>query len=535
MSRSVAAIAAGLAAVLLFGSPAGSRAEEPAAKEKAASKPAVAAEAVFDLQEVSAFETMTQGGGWNPLVRGQSAECKTEPDPEVKAYPKLKSKRPLYGEVTFDASRTDPKAGMKFHFVLDASEEVPAPAAASEKGPAEKPPADKPPAKEAAAKEGAKEGSSSSKETAARPIKPPAPKYDRLYFDLNRDLDLTNDPVLTPRKDPPSGSSPAGWTGQFLVFDDLTVPFDHGPGAGQRPFRIMPRSMVSDDDYAAMYFVATVARKGKIRIGSREYEAVLAQPYLLTGRFDRPGMGLFLTAAGSPGEREYWWGADELCAVRVVDGQLYTLSATPAGDKLTVKPYRGDFGTFAVGPGKRDVKELSVTGAIRSPGTALPLGRPFASGPSDKACQHKVPVGDYLPTYLHVVFGRLRITISENYHSDGRPRDRADRPLVFGMKVRKDKPFVLDFANKPDVMFASPAQHKVFKPGDEVRVAAVLVDPALDFMIRNLDDSTRKQKVTYNRSDGKEESYERSLSLDPIVTITSSSGKKVAMGKMPFG
>ena len=35
--------------------------------------------------------------------------------------------------------------------------------------------------------------------------------------------------------------------------------------------------------------------------------------------------------------------------------------------------------------------------------------------------------------------------------------------------------------------------------------------------------------------DGKEARYERALSLDPVVTITDSAGKKVAEGTMPFG
>jgi hypothetical protein len=102
------------------------------------------------------------------------------------------------------------------------------------------------------------------------------------------------------------------------------------------------------------------------------------------------------------------------------------------------------------------------------------------------------------------------------------------------MRVYKDKPFVLDFSNQPDVMFASPAQDQAFKRGDEVRVAAVLVDPKLDFMIRALDDTSRKQKETLQNA-GQEMTVERSLSLDPIVTISDSAGKAVFTGKMPFG
>ncbi len=91
---------------------------------------------------------------------------------------------------------------------------------------------------------------------------------------------------------------------------------------------------------------------------------------------------------------------------------------------------------------------------------------------------------------------------------------------------------MLDFAAKPDVMFASPAKDQRLKLGEELQVKAVLVDPVLDFMIRNLDDSTRKQTKDTN---GKALGYERNLSLDPIVLITRANGEKVAEGVMPFG
>ena len=103
------------------------------------------------------------------------------------------------------------------------------------------------------------------------------------------------------------------------------------------------------------------------------------------------------------------------------------------------------------------------------------------------------------------------------------------------MKIRKDAPFVLDFANKPDVVFASPAKDRIARPGDEVEVKAVLVDPVLDIMIRGLDDTRRTKKETVKPANGQEYRYERPLSLDPKVTISDSAGKTVAEGVMPFG
>ncbi len=47
-----------------------------------------------------------------------------------------------------------------------------------------------------------------------------------------------------------------------------------------------------------------------------------------------------------------------------VDGEIYTITTTPLGDKLKVKPYRGDFGIFKIGPGARDIKDISVQGSL---------------------------------------------------------------------------------------------------------------------------------------------------------------------------
>ncbi len=76
------------------------------------------------------------------------------------------------------------------------------------------------------------------------------------------------------------------------------------------------------------------------------------------------------------------------------------------------------------------------------------------------------------------------------------------RTRTYGIKIRKDEPFVLDFSNKPEVLFASPAKDKTFKPGEEISVKAVLVDPVLDIMIRRLNDTTRKKKETIKYGDG---------------------------------
>ena len=101
-------------------------AEQPPAKD-----------AVFKMDEVSAFDVKELGPYGSVNVGGQSAMCTPQPNPEVKAYPKLKSKQPLYGVVTFGGGSTlvtlgpappVPTSPVRHHFVLDESEQEAPPA-----------------------------------------------------------------------------------------------------------------------------------------------------------------------------------------------------------------------------------------------------------------------------------------------------------------------------------------------------------------------------------------------------------------------
>jgi hypothetical protein len=180
-------------------------------------------------------------------------------------------------------------------------------------------------------------------------------------------------------------------------------------------------------------------------------------------------------------------GADQLRAIHKIQGTHYRFSATPAGDKLFVRPYEGDFGTFRIGAGWRFILNKNVSGSLISKDAALAVGKGFERDWPKPTRSCSLPVGDYLPAMLTLTLGPLRISVSDNYHSDGKPRDRAGLPPVYGIKIRKDKPFVLDFSNKPDVIFASPAADLRLKPGEQLSVKAVLVDPELDIMIRGLE------------------------------------------------
>ena len=223
--------------------------------------------------------------------------------------------------------------------------------------------------------------------------------------------------------------------------------------------------------------------------------------------------------------------------MRLVDGQYYTTSTTPQGDKLTVKRYQGDFGILKIGPGNRTLGRLSIQGSLESRSTVLAVGLPggASSGALMPVPECRLPVGDYIPNYVTIEYGHLRLGISQNYHSDGKPQDIDRNTWAYGIKIREDETFVWDFSDPPDVMFANPARDQTYKRGDEITVKAVLIDPKLTIMIRDLVDTERKETKTYDSGNGQTGSYETDASLDPTVTITNAAGKQVAEGVMPFG
>ena len=429
--------------------------------------------------------------------------------------------------MAFDRNYLVPSSGLEFHFVIDESGED-----KNEEG--EREPG------------GAKEKSESLLGTLADALtgnaRPARARrrvdsaYDRLHFDFNRDLDLTNDPVVRLMDDPPQGTlRPGEKDSGARVFDYLDIPFDYGDEVGARPFRVLAKlqSFARGSGYVA--FVATVARKGRIRLGDHQFNAILSQSYSISGRFDRPYNSLRLTPVDDSSEPVLAWGPGVLCAMQELDGVLYRITSTPSGDKLTVAPYQGDFGTVTIDAGGRQVDKLGLGGMLMSDQWAMVM-MGSASDPFDleKLRQVRVPVGDYLPVRLAVDLGELTFSLSPNRFSGAASGDEP-RPPSFDLEVRKDKPLAIEFSEKPKVQFTNPTEGQTFKPGETVKVEAVLVEPALGMMISGLQDTTRKERditVTYQ---GKQVTIPRYATLDPTVVITDSSGKQVAEGKMPFG
>lgn len=471
-------------------------------------------EAVFDMKEISVLaEARTNEELAGELIEGANAFFDSDRSEEVKRYPPFKSPQPLYGTVTFGDDQFDAAGVVQVHLALDESS----------------------PQTAAPAESRSWLGSLFDRLLSRSPPTP-QPKYDRLYVDVNRDLDLTNDPALVPMKDP-AAVLPSGVAEERMrIFDYLTVSLDMGPELGSRPVRMLPVLSSVNGDFAFMTFVLPVARKGEVRVGNRQYTAYLMQQQTITGRFDRPFTRLRLVSGGSA-SRPTWRGGDMLCAMREEAGQLYRFRTTPAGDKLTVEPYRGDFGLLRVDAGGRKIDKLGAAGALygKDPPTVVSVGKMIHWFSAEKAREQRLPVGDYWPMRLEVGFGRLQLDLSPNRYSLKGDRPEPKTPS-FSIPIRKDKPCVLDFARKPTVAFVSPTRDAKIHPGDEIEIEAVLVDPVLDLMVTDIQDTTRKTRsFSITDDQGKPVEISQFASLNPAVTITDAAGKRVATGEMPFG
>jgi hypothetical protein len=434
----------------------------------------------YKLREVSVFDP-----GKDNFLRGQMCRCQDKPFSEVKHYPAFTSQAPIFGSVRFGARLDETNAGLLFYFAADESR-------------------------------GTGKG------------------YDRFYFDANRDLDLRNDPVAKLQLSPPDHGYKPNFSGIKAVADFDFLKVDLGTNNGSPDLvEIMPRLLLTGDDaqtYRYLFFVRTHLFEGDIRVAGEKFHAVLGDDYAISPSFDFPSTALVLSQGNSTFD---WWGGDRISAMHKVNGRFFSFSATQDGE-VTVHPYQGDLGIFEVGPGGQKMANtnFSSTGSFEARDWAVAVGGDIKDGRPIEASRCQVPVGDYLPEFLTLQFGRLQIQLSQNYHSEGKRQSRNGRPNVYGIAIRKDQPFVLDFSNQPEVMFTSPTNSQRVKAGDTLTVAAVLVDPKLDIMIRHLDDTLHKQTKD---AEGKPLGYERNLSLDPTVIITRANGDKVAEGVMPFG
>jgi hypothetical protein len=456
----------GILLVLTSASTGGSEPAEPTAQNSQTTGATSPNEITVALKEMPLWE-VTNPRVRDSFLRGQVTVVQ-KARPAQGKYPTFKSDAPLYGNILFGG----PDWRRSFRFALDDSQT----------------------------------GSG----------------YDLLYFDENEDLDLTND---KPRKPAPQSELLARRSSgvQETYFEPVPVTFDFG-SAGRQTLELLTYLRVYEGSTAQCSFVAARVHTGEFQTDGTSYQAFLGYRFSIRGPLDQSSAGLILVPPG--GQPASWWGGDELNATHLLGGRYYRFSCTPPGDKLSVRPYEGPLGILEVGAGGRTVENVVMRGSLRSKDSAVAVGEGLKDGWPQSARQCRIPVGDYYPTVLYVDLGHLRIMVSNNYHTNaqGQPSLRAP---VHGIAVRADKPYVLDFSHKPAVVFTEPAAGRPIKPGDAIRVKAVLIDPVLDVMVRRLN-------VTAPTSMGTAAAGPP-VSLDPKVTIARANGEIVAEGVMPFG
>ncbi len=514
-------------------------AEKGQAAEKEARKLDLTKPIEAELKEVPAFGKDEVGGRTRILnPGGPGVRCTPAPSNEVKAYPTLKSKRPLYGSITLDGNPYEPTAGVKYYFVLDESglaEKAAEPGQDTKPADVEKPKA----AKTKAAKTTEKKPASPAAAMAFAPgvlgrmSQQVKMTYDRLYFDANGDRDLTNDPVLEWAKDSPFEGLPG--MANTRVFEELAIPIDYGPPVGKRPFAIVPRLRAFAPELAYLEFVPKAARRGTIRLGDTEYTATLNQRSLLSGRFDRPFVYLELLPTGRDSAGLVPVLSGTLGQVRLVDEQLVTISASPLGDKLTIQRYRGPSGVFEIGPGGRAITEMGVAGQFVSRTAMIPLGGATPFPPERLPRRHLLPVGDYMFSSLTAQYGRLRFSARPLQGNELAAAGQPAKPAGFGVTIREEKPFVLDFSGKPAVVRLTPPESQSFKPGNTLLIRVLMTEPNQGIAITGLWDTTKKIGERKYRTADREWTIPEYARLDPTIVIRDSQGKQLSEGKMPFG
>ena len=304
----------------------------------------------------------------------------------MKAYPKLNSKRPLYGKLQF-ARLTPGKRGGSH---LLRPRRIGRTARRGEEGREEG--REEPPRKRR---------TRSLTRRRNRPLLAPAAvklsSYDRLYIDANRDGDLTNDAVVKPMKNPPCNLIPdvRCHGGRCMVFPWLKGRRQPG-GAGRKGadglrtgrhrHRLRPRrrrAALQDlllvhaqrrrKVRRALRFAAATARKGTIEIGKSELERAddagrAYRPLRYADDLGSTHVEEPASKGSSPFAVPIRRESETLLTLRHRDGEFYTLVANPPGDKLTVEMYRGPFGVFKVAAGDKKLdKPISFQGTFYGP------------------------------------------------------------------------------------------------------------------------------------------------------------------------
>lgn len=235
----------------------------------------------------------------------------------------------------------------------------------------------------------------------------------------------------------------------------------------------------------------------------------------------------------------YSWTSYNLYSYHKIDDELFEFMLIESDTKIAARPYKGPLGTIKLGKGGRELEKVEFEGSLyKQGGISAPIGTMQGNWPGPvQECS--IPVGDYtlgmLSGNLYVTYDNLYIRISNNEYPNAQGQ-LAGKQIVYGMQVRQDKPYVLDFSNEPMVIFSRPSMSKTtFSRGDEIKFSTMLIDPKLDIMIERLHDRSVKVDIEYIVG-GKLTRTKVDKSLDPIIVIARADGEVISESILsPYG
>jgi len=310
-----------------------------------------------------------------------------------------------------------------------------------------------------------------------------------------------------------------------IMFEAFVLELNSRQNQSKQPLKIkiIPKFIKSGDQHQYTYvkFVAVMARRGKIKIGAKEIEIVLAHDPYITSHFDNPMTGLYL-------EDDIWKLETYLCTMRNVNGKLYSFSATPDGSQLMVRPYEGEYGFLEVGKTAGNLNEAKFTAGSLLDGQRIIC---LEDCPREDG-KIKIPVGNYQPLILIMKSEKLDICFNTRVFTlitDWEEKNKVDMQNIL---IADDTPFAFDFTHETQVEFSRPQVNEEFKPGEEVSVASMINIPEMDLKLMGLHDPTAKFISGTAFGLG-----ERTMtaSIHPVVKITNSNGTVMHEGIMPFG
>jgi hypothetical protein len=180
-----------------------------------------------------------------------------------------------------------------------------------------------------------------------------------------------------------------------------------------------------------------------------------------------------------------WLGSERLRALHQIGDQFWRLSTTPSGSQLIVEPYAGGLGTIEIGLAGQPPQSATFDGSLFARDKAVAVGEPGQSGACRGVRTWKVPAGDYAPRTLSIYCGSSIFWIAGD-DSSGAMSARRGTASAYPWRIRENEIFTLEFADKPEILFASPPEGARLRPGAELKVVPVVVDPKLNARIQGL-------------------------------------------------